>query len=188
MRFWLGVHKPAWLERTSVPLMVSHRILHERRTLPRTRGPWVLDSGGFTELSMYGGWWTTPADYVAAARRYADEIGQLAWAAPQDWMCELVIILGLLGKRRTSPAVLRRGGYPPCVGAASFAVSSEAASVIESLRLPSFAPGARSLWKRAEVGAPDASQRSDHALKTPSGIDEGGHVARNRWLAARSLG
>jgi hypothetical protein len=71
MRFWLGVHKPAWLERTSVPLMVSHRTLHERRTLPRARGPWVLDSGGFTELSMYGGWRTTLADYVAAARRYA---------------------------------------------------------------------------------------------------------------------
>lgn len=25
---------------------------------------------------------------MAAGRRYGDEIGQLDWAAPQDWMCE----------------------------------------------------------------------------------------------------
>jgi hypothetical protein len=29
---------------------------------------------------------------VAAVRRYRDEIGRLAWAAPQDWMCEPWII------------------------------------------------------------------------------------------------
>ena len=29
------------------------------------------------------------AVYVAAVRRYRDEIGSLEWAAPQDWMCEL---------------------------------------------------------------------------------------------------
>jgi len=28
----------------------------------------------------------TPEQYVAAVRRYRDEIGNLDWAAPQDWM------------------------------------------------------------------------------------------------------
>jgi hypothetical protein len=37
---------------------------------------------------MYGGWQTTPAQYVSEARRYADEVGGLEWAAIQDWMCE----------------------------------------------------------------------------------------------------
>ena len=37
---------------------------------------------------MYGGWRTTAAEYVAAVRRYRDEIGNLEWAAPMDWMCE----------------------------------------------------------------------------------------------------
>src|SRR5207244_1080282 len=27
--------------------------------------------------------------YVEAVGRYAEEVGNLAWAAPQDWMCEL---------------------------------------------------------------------------------------------------
>src|SRR5205807_2659774 len=49
---------------------------------------WALDSGGFTELRLHGGWLTTAAAYVAAVRRYRDEIGRLEWAAPMDWMCE----------------------------------------------------------------------------------------------------
>jgi hypothetical protein len=88
MRFYLGTHHPNWLNTLDVPLFVSHRRLAGRRTLPVARGPWALDSGGFTELSMYGAWQTTPKQYITAVRRYRDQIGQLAWAAPQDWMCE----------------------------------------------------------------------------------------------------
>ena len=92
MKFWLGTHKPGWLARTDVPLFVSHRTLAVRKTLPRARGPWALDSGGFTELSMYGEWRTTPREYAAAVRRYRDEIGRLEWAAIQDYMCEPWIV------------------------------------------------------------------------------------------------
>ncbi|MEV6602731.1 hypothetical protein [Kutzneria sp. NPDC051319] len=89
MRFYLGTHQPAWLSRDlGVPLLVSHRRLAGRRSLPRATGPWALDSGGFTELSLYGAWRTDARTYVAAVRRYAEEIGQLDWAAGQDWMVE----------------------------------------------------------------------------------------------------
>jgi hypothetical protein len=79
---------PHWLARTDVPLFVSHRRLQGRKTLPQALGPWALDSGGFTELSMYGEWRTDTTTYVQAVRRYRDEIGRLEWASPQDWMCE----------------------------------------------------------------------------------------------------
>ena len=92
MRFYLGTHMPHWLARTSVPLFVSHRRLQKRRTLPVALGPWALDSGGFTELSMFGEWLTPAREYVKAVRRYRDEIGGLEWASPQDWMCEPWII------------------------------------------------------------------------------------------------
>lgn len=87
MEFYLGadVH---WLASAGVPLMVSHRRLRRRVTLPRAVAPWVCDSGGFTELSTYGAWTVSPVEYVAALRRYRDEIGRLRWAAPQDWMTE----------------------------------------------------------------------------------------------------
>ena len=92
MDFWLGTHRPNWLERTDVPLMVSARQLAPRRSLPRAHGPWVLDSGGFSELSQFDGWQTTPKQYVTQVRRYRDEIGRLVWAAQQDWMCEPLML------------------------------------------------------------------------------------------------
>lgn len=99
--FYLGTHQPAWLATVSVPLFVSHRRLAGRRTLPqRARigyaetmpAPWALDSGGFSELSMFGEWRTTPAEYVAAVARYDAEVGHLDWAAPQDHMVEPQIL------------------------------------------------------------------------------------------------
>ncbi len=66
MRFYLGTHHASWLGRTDVPLFVSRRRLAGIRRLPRALGPWALDSGGFTELSMFGRWRTTAAQYVDA--------------------------------------------------------------------------------------------------------------------------
>jgi len=92
VEFWLGTHEPAWLGRLNVPLFVSHRRLARRRSLPRAIGSWALDSGGFTELSMHGGWRTPREAYVEAVARYSEEIGKLAWAAPMDWMCEPIML------------------------------------------------------------------------------------------------
>jgi hypothetical protein len=86
--FFLGTHDPSWLAKTNVPLFVSHVRLKNRKTLPRATCTWALDSGGFSELSLHGRWTVSPADYVAAVRRYRDEIGGLQWAAIQDYMCE----------------------------------------------------------------------------------------------------
>lgn len=88
MRFYLGTHRPNWLNDSTVPLFVSHVTLTPYRTLPRAATRWALDSGAFSEVAGTGGFRTTPAEYVAAVRRYRDEIGMLDWAAPQDHMCE----------------------------------------------------------------------------------------------------
>jgi hypothetical protein len=88
LTFWLGVPDPSWLRRMSVPLFVSDTRLRKRVTLPVAAGPWALDSGGFSQLKTHGAWTVSPNEYVARVRRYRDEIGGLAWAAPQDWMCE----------------------------------------------------------------------------------------------------
>jgi hypothetical protein len=93
MKFYLGTHmvsQPWW--DASVPLFVSRRRLADRKTLPTAHAPWVLDSGGFTELNLYHYWQTPSTQYAQEVRRFADEIGQLAWVAPQDWMCEPFIL------------------------------------------------------------------------------------------------
>lgn len=88
MIFYLGAHHPNWLAESPVPLFVSRRSLTNQRKLPRARVPWALDSGGFTELSMHGAWTLSARAYVTEVRRFRDEVGNLAWAAPNDWMCE----------------------------------------------------------------------------------------------------
>lgn len=88
MMFYLGTHMPNWLNDLPAPMFVSNRKLSGRRTLPRAVAPWALDSGAFSEVSALGRFETSPAQYVAAVRRYRDEIGQMDWAAPQDHMCE----------------------------------------------------------------------------------------------------
>lgn len=90
--YYTGTHEPSWLAKVDIPLFVSHRRLTCRRTLPRATCHWALDSGGFSELSLYGTWRTTPAEYHTAVRRYDEEIGELGWAAPQDWMCEPIML------------------------------------------------------------------------------------------------
>jgi hypothetical protein len=94
VRFLLGSHQPGWLGKAGVPLFICDRRLKTYKTLPHAAAPWALDSGGFTELQQYGAWTVTPAEYVARVRRYRDEIGGLRWAAPQDWMCEPIVING----------------------------------------------------------------------------------------------
>jgi len=90
--FYLGTHEPSWLARVRFPLCVSHRRLNRYRQLPAARCVWVLDSGGFSELAMYGRWTVPPETYAAAVRRYQERIGRLGWAAPQDWMCEPAMV------------------------------------------------------------------------------------------------
>lgn len=88
MLFYLGTHQVDWLAKTSVPLFVSRRRMARRVGVPRSAGRWALDSGGFTELGIYGRWETEPDRYAAEAVDWMDRIGNLDFAAIQDWMCE----------------------------------------------------------------------------------------------------
>lgn len=93
--FYLGCPLAGWLEVAGVPLFVSDRTLRKVVTkYPRAVTGWALDSGGFTELSAYGGWQLgpNPRQYARSVLTYKQQIGLLDWAAPQDWMCEPHII------------------------------------------------------------------------------------------------
>ncbi len=88
MIFWLGTCEPSWLRRTTSPLFLSRRRLVRQKTFHRATCPWALDSGGFSELSLFGRWTVTAAQYVEEVRRWQEAIGSMLWAAAQDWMCE----------------------------------------------------------------------------------------------------
>ncbi|MEU8378848.1 hypothetical protein [Streptosporangium sp. NPDC048865] len=95
LHFYLGTHRENWLTTAppEVSLFISHRVLAQRKTLPKAsaghlRRHYAVDSGAFTELSLNGEFRTTPEEYIRALIRYDAEIGDIDWAAPQDWMCE----------------------------------------------------------------------------------------------------
>src|SRR6266576_1738574 len=72
--------------------MISYRTLRHRKTFPRALGPWIQDSGGFTELNLHGAYQTTAKIYAQRTAEHAAQIGQLAHVAVQDWMCEDLVL------------------------------------------------------------------------------------------------
>lgn len=94
--YYLGTHEEGWLWNPGrpVPLCISRRRLERRKKTGRAQAPWILDSGGYTELSMYGKWTITPEQYVDQVARWSADIGSLSWAAPMDHMCEPWVIGG----------------------------------------------------------------------------------------------
>lgn len=98
MRLYLGCTNVDWLKQTSVPLFVQRGPLSSAGIdrLGRARGPWALDSGGFTEIGSFGHWTVSAEEYAREVRFWQREIGNLEWAAPQDWMCEPPMLLRAL--------------------------------------------------------------------------------------------
>lgn len=96
MKFYLGTHMPNWLwheDFHGVPLFVSNNVLRRRKgAFQKAQTSWALDSGGFSEIKANGRWTVTPQEYIDKIERYVDELGNLDWAAPQDWMCEPVML------------------------------------------------------------------------------------------------
>lgn len=98
-KFFLGTHEVSWLEKVQVPLFISARRLRKiKAKFPKAITTWALDSGGFSEISMYGAWKTTPEQYVAEVRKWSQAIGGMEWAAIQDWMVE-PHMLAITGKK-----------------------------------------------------------------------------------------
>lgn len=93
LTFYLGTHEPTWLKRAKGPLFLSRRRLSRYADLSGygQGKTWALDSGGFSELNLYGAWKTTPEQYASEVRRWAS-IGGMQWAAVQDWMCEPFVL------------------------------------------------------------------------------------------------
>jgi hypothetical protein len=89
---YTGTSEPSWISRTTVPLFIPYHRLMRRwgGKLPKSpwKGHWALDSGGFNHVRKHGGWALDPATYVEHIRVFDREIGNLAWAAPMDMMCE----------------------------------------------------------------------------------------------------
>lgn len=93
MEFYLGCHLPNWLDKFPHSLFVSRTTLYRRKTFPKAKMPWCLDSGAFSEIATHGKWVLPALDYASFINKCSEQIGNLKWAAPQDWMCEPDMLL-----------------------------------------------------------------------------------------------
>ena len=89
-QFYVGSHNPSWLwgRENTTPLFISIRRFRKYKKYKKSLARWACDSGGFTELSLYDKWVTTPEQYIEELYRLREEVGMMDWASPQDWMCE----------------------------------------------------------------------------------------------------
>lgn len=94
LKFILGTHVVNHIGKTDAPLFLSIRQLKKRKHKPfKQTGRVFVDSGGFSELSMFGKWETTPQEYAAELLRLKNHLGlEIEWASCQDWMVEPVML------------------------------------------------------------------------------------------------
>ena len=90
---YLGTHVLSHIDKTELPLFVSFRQLRKRKKKKFTRQePIFIDSGGFSELSLYGEWTISPQEYIEGLNRIQELGLTIGWAAPQDYMCEDIML------------------------------------------------------------------------------------------------
>ena len=86
LQFFIGLDHPA----TAWPFlrsMISINTIRDRKGSFRANN-WMMDSGGYTELSTHGRWRTSPQQYADEINRWKDN-GNLV---TQDLMCEPFIL------------------------------------------------------------------------------------------------
>ena len=89
MKFYTGSPQVNWLWGYPGQWFVSNSTLQKYRLLRPVRPDvrWALDSGAFTELVNHGHWRINAKQYAELVYKYHCHLGNMDWAAPQDWLC-----------------------------------------------------------------------------------------------------
>ncbi|MFL6284546.1 MAG: hypothetical protein ACJ74Q_15480 [Pyrinomonadaceae bacterium] len=89
--FYLGIAEPSWLNFLTVPAFINRRRFQKlKRKFPRAVSRWGLDSGGYTEIEMFGEWRMSAREYIALVRFLREVVGNLDFALAMDWPVTLV--------------------------------------------------------------------------------------------------
>lgn len=85
MNFYTGVHKPS-IANSVDRAFISVNVLRGRKSGFEVKD-WIMDSGAFSELSLYGHYRYPVSEYAAQINRWK-WCGNLIMAVCQDYMCE----------------------------------------------------------------------------------------------------
>lgn len=89
MRFFIGLHQPSDARHFESCFISVNRL--RRRKSSFAVKDWIMDSGAFTEISTWGKYRYSVAEYADEIRRWKDN-GNLLAAVAQDYMCEPFIL------------------------------------------------------------------------------------------------
>lgn len=90
MNFYVGFHHPGSAHKVERPVMVSINALRGRKS-DFDVGPWIMDSGAYTQNAREAGFHESPAEYAIEIARWS-RCGELRAAASQDYMCDPAIL------------------------------------------------------------------------------------------------
>jgi hypothetical protein len=101
MTSWLWDKKHEQTLKGRTLFVAVPRLITRKSPFPRALHPYCIDSGGFSELQKYGRWRMTAVEYAALIRRIVGQLGPelCRWVAPQDCMCEDLVVYGGIGQR-----------------------------------------------------------------------------------------
>src|SRR6185312_12778331 len=86
MLFYVGMDHPADAGRVERAFISINAIRGRKKPVPSER--WIMDSGAFQELLLFGAYRETPEVYAAEVNRLAAINPGLEAAVSQDFMCE----------------------------------------------------------------------------------------------------
>lgn len=90
MRFFIGMHLLSHSDKFDDTCISVNVLRRCRRVSDIPVNNWIMDSGAFTELSLYGRYRYDPGEYAAYVNRFR-HCGTLLAAVSQDYMCEMYI-------------------------------------------------------------------------------------------------
>jgi hypothetical protein len=86
MKFYVGLHKAYQAVHFDRALISINSVRNRRK--PIVNDDWILDSGAFSEIAIYGRYRYEPSVYAAEINRLASFNRGLRVAVSQDYMCE----------------------------------------------------------------------------------------------------
>jgi hypothetical protein len=90
MKFYTGMHQPADSRHVAAAFISINRVRGRKAVVPSA--DWILDSGAFRELELFGRYRHEPAEYAAEVNRLAAINPGLKAAVSQDYMCEAFML------------------------------------------------------------------------------------------------
>lgn len=91
MIFFVGLHQESDAHRFDRCMISAARLRRRKSGFVPSKVGWILDSGAFSELSLFGDYRSSVEEYAREAVRW-QRVGKLEAIVAQDFMCEAVIL------------------------------------------------------------------------------------------------